>query len=71
MILLIYCLFDDGPQTLWKVGATDDDVRAIKRAMAGNPKSVIGIVCRATPGGADTERLIRAGVIRSVDVERA
>lgn len=70
MVLIIYCLFDDGPQTFWKVGAAAADVTAVKRAMAGNPKSVIRIECRTSAQGADRERLIRAGAIRSVDIER-
>jgi hypothetical protein len=70
MTLFINCIFGDGPQTLIKVNATDADVAAIEAAMSGDPGDVLRVVCRTTSQGKDHERLIRAGAIRSVDVER-
>jgi hypothetical protein len=70
MKLLIECEFDDGPQTLIKVNATDGDARVLRAAQHGDPDDVLGVVCRVTEDGPDRQRLIRAGCIRSVTERR-
>jgi hypothetical protein len=70
MTLIIYCIFDDGPQMFWKVNATGADLEDIRNAMSGNPGETLSFVARVNPNGEDKERLFRAGAIRSVDVER-
>jgi hypothetical protein len=66
MRLLIHCGFDDGPQTLIKENATEDDVTMIREAMNEAPDVILSVDCRLAPDGPDGNRLIRVGAIQSV-----
>ena len=70
MILLIYCASEEGPQTYWKVDATDADLEAVHAAMAGDPAAPFRFTGRTAPSYKDHEYVIRGGAIRTVDADR-
>jgi hypothetical protein len=72
MELHITCDFPEGPQILVKLDATEADLTAVRNAMDGDPQAAFSIECRLASGVhlEPRQRLIRAGVIRCVDVKR-
>ena len=66
MRLLITCQFRTGTQVLIMDPATDADFEVLTRAQAGDPDAVLSVPARITQDGPVSDRLIRAGAIRSV-----
>ena len=70
MTLILNCMFGDGPQTYWIASATAAELQNVRNAMAGPAGDVVSIMARASEMGADHERLIRAGAIQCINIDR-